>query len=391
MADLQFHGDIPSSKSIFNRALIVQSYFPELTLKGFSTCDDVRHMREGLKALKRQTRVNCGEGGTTFRFMALRASRFPGHHILEASPRLMERPQEGLIDILRQLGVRAEIQGQEMHIFSEGWIRPQSPLRVDTSESSQYASALILNCWLLDFDVAFELVGSRVSQSYFQMTLEMVKSLGMTVRETAKGHLIPAGQRIQRQAWTVEADISSVFTMATAGALAGEVVITNFPEESSQPDKVFLDIFKRMNVNFSLEGKRLAVKKGGLLKPLNWNLSQCPDLFPVLAVLCSWAPGVSKLDGAPHLAKKESNRIEKVSDLLNLIGIPHEALLDGMVIHGNPHQSLVRGKSFHPDKDHRMVMAAALMKLKGHDIRIEESHVINKSFPEFWSMIGVEG
>lgn len=390
MAELRFHGEIPGSKSVFNRALIVKSYFPELNLKGLSACDDVHYMREGIQQITEHSHVDCGEGGTTFRFMALRVSRQAGSHILEGSERLMLRPQKGLLDLLKQLGVQAQIRNHELQMESNGWKRPLNPIKVDTSESSQYASALVLNAWLLDFDLEFELVGDKVSESYFLLTIEMVKSLGMLVKKTDSGCLIPAGQKLTHFEWTVEPDLSSTFTMASAAALAGEIVVENFPTASSQPDLIFLDIFKKMQVDFSVVGNRLQVMKSPFLKSVEWNLAQSPDLFPVLAVLCSWAEGVSKLHGAPHLTKKESNRIGKVAELLNLLNIQNEVLPDGMIIYGNPQQTLVKNVSFNPDKDHRMVMAAVLMKLKGHNIHIEEPGVINKSFPEFWEMIGIK-
>lgn len=390
MTDFHFQGEIPGSKSVFNRALIVQSYFPVLDLYGFSECDDVRFMREGLKVLRERSRIPCGEGGTTFRFMALRVSRQPGVHTLEAEPRLLQRPQRGLLDLLQQLGVQAQINGRELVIVGDGWKPPPKPLQVNTTESSQYASALILNSWLLDFDLEFELIGDKVSESYFLLTMEMLKTLGMRVEAQGNKYLIPAGQRICKLDWTVEPDMSSAFTMATAGALAGTITITNFPETSTQPDIIFLEIFKKMHVDLSVDGTTLQVRKSSFLKPVDWNLFQSPDLFPVLSVLCSWAQGISKLHGAPHLVNKESNRIAKTAELLHLLGVQVEVLADGMIIHGNPHQNLKKNIVFNPDKDHRMVMAAALMKLKGHDIQIEEPEVINKSFPEFWGMMGVQ-
>ncbi len=387
-----FEGEIPGSKSIFNRALIIQSYYPVVDINGFSECDDVRYMREGLKKINAYSKIDCGEGGTTFRFLALRASRQPGVHVLKASERLMQRPQQGLVDILTQLGVGAKIKGNELFLSTQGWKRPAKPIRVDTSESSQYASSLLLNSLLLNFDLEFELVGDKVSESYFQLTVEMFKYFRLNIEpKAANTYLFRAGQRIGKLNFTVEPDLSSAFTMAAAGALAGRSVIKNFPLKSAQPDFVFLDVLKAMHVTLSQEGNQLTVTNDTFLRSIDWNLSQCPDLFPVLAVLCSWAHGVSKLYGAPHLAKKESNRIAKVSDLLNLVGVKHEVLPDGMVIHGQPKQTPVIGKVFNPDKDHRMVMAAVLMKLRGHDIKIEEPHVINKSFPEFWKMIGMKG
>ncbi|MEK2689085.1 3-phosphoshikimate 1-carboxyvinyltransferase [Bdellovibrio sp. GT3] len=391
MADFRFQGSIPGSKSVFNRALIVKSYFPVLDLHGFADCDDVRFMREGLKGIKERSRIDCGEGGTTFRFMALRASRVRGVHVLKGTPRLMSRPQHGLIDLLQQLGIQAQIKKNEMHIVSEGWKKFKNRvIKVDTTESSQYASALILNSWLLDFDLEFQLVGNKVSESYFLLTLEMLKKMGLRIKQTPTGYLVPMGQRLEKLSFDVEADMSSMFTMAAAGVLAGESVIENYPEQTQQPDKVFVDIFKKMGAQVDLDGRTLTVRKPQHLKAVEWNLFQCPDLFPVLAVVCSCAEGTSKLHGAPQLVAKESNRIAKVADLLTLLGIQHEVLEDGMIIHGNPQQSLKKGVVFNPDEDHRMVMAAVLMKLKGHQIQIQHPEAINKSFPEFWDMIGIK-
>jgi 3-phosphoshikimate 1-carboxyvinyltransferase len=384
-----YQGVIPGSKSLFNRILIVQSYFPVLDISGNASCDDVRFMREGITKISDRSHIDCGEGGTTLRFMALRVSRQPGVHTLKGTARLMQRPQTGLIDLLHQLGVQAQFKGNELVIVSEGWKKPKQPLKLQLSESSQYASALLLNSWLLNFDLDFELVGEKLSESYFALTLELVKHLGMRVHQDGSRFHVAAGERVSKLAYEVESDLSSTFTIATAGALAGESCIENFPLESKQPDKAFLDIFKKMHVETEFRERTLHVRESHFVKSVEYNLGESPDLFPVLAVLCSFAHGVSRLYGAPHLVSKESNRIAKVSELLTLVGIEHESLPDGMIVHGQPHQTPKTGLEFNPDQDHRMVMAATLLKLRGHGIHIHEPEAINKSFPEFWSIIGV--
>ncbi len=385
-----YEGVVPGSKSLFNRILIVKSYFPALEISGESSCDDVRFMREGLPKISQHSQIDCGEGGTTLRFMALRVSRQPGVHVLKGTARLMQRPQKGLLSLLQQLGVQAEFKCNELHIVSEGWKKPAQTLQLQLSESSQYASALLLNSWLLDFDLSFELIGQKLSESYFALTLELVKQLGMTVEQQGSRFQITAGEKISKFSYEVESDLSSTFTVAAAGALAGESRIQNFPMHSQQPDKAFLDIFKKMEIDAEFKGRTLLVRESRSLKSVDYNLGESPDLFPVLAVLCSFANGSSRLHGAPHLVSKESNRIAKVSELLTLVGVKHESLPDGMVIHGQPQQVLKTGLQFNPDQDHRMVMAASLLKLCGHGIHIHEPEAINKSFPEFWSIIGVK-
>jgi 3-phosphoshikimate 1-carboxyvinyltransferase len=129
------------------------------------------------------------------------------------------------------------------------------------------------------------------------------------------------------------------------------------------------------------------VRKPSQLKGRPVNLTDRPDLFPVLAVVAAFAEGVTELYGAPHLKSKESNRIQKTSELLTLMGVenhPHET---GMLIHGlganfKPH-SIV----FDPDKDHRMAMAAGLARLKGFQIEITDEAAVDKSFPDFWKTL----
>lgn len=385
-----YKGVIPGSKSLFNRILIVKSYFPVLSISGEASCDDVRFMREGISKINNHSTIDCGEGGTTLRFMALRVSRQPGIHSLKGTARLMQRPQKGLLDLLQQLGVQAEFKGNELQITSEGWKKPQQPLKLQLSESSQYASALLLNSWLLDFELEFELIGQKLSESYFSLTLELVKHLGMRIHQEGSRFQVAAGEKISQLHYEVESDLSSTFTIAAAGALAGESCIQNFPLDSKQPDKAFLDVFKKMQVETEFKERTLYVRESRSLESVEYNLGESPDLFPVLAVLCSFAHGTSRLYGAPHLVSKESNRIAKVSELLSLVGIKHESLPDGMIIHGQPQQTLKTDLQFNPDQDHRMVMAASLLKLRGHGIHIHEPEAINKSFPEFWSIIGVK-
>jgi len=385
-----FQGQISSSKSLFNRALIAQSYFPELRLKGFSQADDVRFMRQALQNIPHHQEVDAGEGGTTFRFLALRWSREPGSHFLKGEPRLMQRPQAELVSLCQQLGVQAEIKTTGIALQSSGWKRPSAPVQVDSRLSSQYASALVLNAWNLDFALEFELTGEKVSESYFLMTLAQLQQLGMRVQKTPRGYLIPAGQKVSCAEMVIEPDLSSAFAIAVAGYLAGDAIIENFPQHSLQPDRVFLDILRAMKISYDLDDQGLHIAQGPRGQAVEWSLAQCPDLFPVLAVLCSVLRGRSKLYGAPHLAQKESHRIHKVAELLSLAGIVHEVRDDGMIIEGSILKPNKNQFSFNPDKDHRMVMAAALLKLLGFAVHIENPEAVNKSFPEFWQILGIQ-
>lgn len=385
----EFKGEVPASKSLYNRALIAQSYFPELELLGSSSCDDVVYMKRGLAELfSRSSQIFCGDGGTTFRFLALRASRESGNFFVKGTKRLLERPQQDLLQLMEIFGVEAQLTSEGLKIKSQGWRAPSKPLVIDTSRSSQFASSVFLNAWGLPFDLEIEILGT-LSESYLQLTLEFLESIGMKIQKTGKTYFIPRNQKVQKHQYRVESDISSCFSVASLGAVAGRSEILNFPFKSHQPDLKFLDFLTAMNISFQKNESDLIVTQSQEIKPLQADLSQCPDLFPVLAMICTQAVGESYLGNAPQLIHKESNRIQKVSDLLTGVGVRHEVLPDGIKIHGEGKKFKGVKFDFDPDNDHRMVMAASVLNVLGAKIRVLTPEVINKSYPEFLKIAGI--
>ncbi len=386
MKSFDFKSSLPASKSILNRALVIQSYFPKLKITGDSVCDDVVFMKSALALLNKDKDLDCGEGGTTFRFLTPRVSRFSGEFFLRANSRLMARPQQVLVEILKPLGVDIQLESHGLRILSSGWKKPIQPIQVNSGDSSQYASALLLNSWALDFDLEFILTGNKVSESYFAMTLSMVKALGMQVLQEGDRFTIPANQALKVHTYHAEPDLSSAFVFAAAGALFGKSEILNCPIHSLQPDRVFVEAFRKMNIECTYRNNTLITNLSRSIRALDFNLSQSPDLFPVLAVLCSFAQGTSRLYGAPHLAIKESNRIQKVAELFDLVGVPYEAKPDGMAIHGGAYPARLEKTAYDTSHDHRMVMAAALFKKAGHNFDILYPESVNKSLPEFFEL-----
>ncbi len=387
-----YRGFIPSSKSLMNRCLTVASYADQLQIVGDSGCEDVQKMRAALPALVRGEEVDCGSAGTVFRFLAFRASRIPGRHVLTGTARLLSRPQETLIEILEQLGVRARLDGTRFVVESEGWRDPRGPLVIDRSKSSQFATGVLLNSWLLDFplELAWKNELDAVSEGYWRMTLKIARDLGMGFEESERGGIrVPARAAVKRGRHWVEIDLSSAFAVAAIASVSGRAVFENFPAEgeSLQPDRVFVRVLERMGVGVREGGNRLTVTRAPALRPIEWSLRDCPDLFPVLSVLCSLADGTSKLYGAPHLAYKESNRIAKTAELIERLGRRCETSPEGMVIHGRA-GDFGPAFEFDPDQDHRLAFAAEVARAAGGPVRVLHPEVVNKSFPEFWEVAG---
>jgi 3-phosphoshikimate 1-carboxyvinyltransferase len=386
---------LDSSKSMLNRLLILQSYQPSLVIHGDSKSDDVGHMKSALLQLAKGEVANCGHAGTTLRFLALRASRISGVHRLTGSPRLFSRPQDQIQNLLRQVGVKCRIENLIMVIEGEGWKPLQNMIEIDASVSSQFASSVFLNAWNLEQPWSVEISNDLVSESYLNMTLEIVRSAGLnfelkTQADGARVYLLPAHAKIKARSMSAEIDTSSAFAIAALTvARGGRVKILNWPQHSGQADSIFPIILSGMGVLISYSGNDLIVERDVSipLRSVSIKLTEAPDLFPVLAVLCSLANGQSSLRGAPQLKHKESSRIEKTAELLSLMGVKFETFADGIEIFGSgPAQDRSKRIQFDPDHDHRLAMAAGVARAAGFDIEVVDREVVTKSLPEFWKI-----
>lgn len=382
-----FDGVLSASKSILNRALVIQSYFPELEIRGESQAQDVTFLRNALSDLKK-SEFQAGEGGTTFRFLVLRLSREIGSFKIFANPTLLKRPQGPLKEILRDFGVQVETHEDHWIVTSKGWQEPKGLLKISGEESTQFLSSVFLNSWKLPFDLQILVQGELKSEPYFQMTLQIVKSLGLSFSQESATFLVPAGQLLQQKTFVCEPDLSSAFSLAACAVTGGSVSLHDFPQKSLQADIKFLDIFSRMGLHYHLENGQFKIRQQKVLKPVQTDLKSCPDLFPVLACLCVLAPGKSVLYGAPHLKFKESDRIAGVADLLTQLGFQFSSRPDGLEIFGDEALKVSEKIQYDPKGDHRLAMAAQVLVLAGYPIEINNKDCVNKSFPEFWKIVG---
>ncbi len=383
----EFSGTIESSKSLVNRALIIQSYESQIQLDFSSQSKDILVLQKAFTDFfNGHKEFHCGDAGTAFRFLILRLSREPGTWIVSGSERLLSRPQEELIALLDQWDVSVDVQDRRWILQSTGW-KPRSEIRVNTSVSSQFASSILLNAWNLPNDLTMEFTGRQVSEAYLAMTLDLVRRFGMDIIADEKSWLIRAQQKPRQLNYTVEADVSSCFALASCAVQNGQARILNFPFDSQQPDIAFLTLFKRMGVRYSRDEQDLLIEKTEHLNPLTYNLRNTPDLFPVLATLCARAQGKSFLTGLDHLSHKESDRLTNTIQLLKRLGRKTELMTDQLVIHGDESPFESNG-DFNPDQDHRMAMAARVANLYGARLNILHPMVVDKSFPQFWQATG---
>ncbi len=394
-----FSGTIPPSKSLLNRALIIQQFNPQLKWDEFSDAKDVVFLKQALADYSEGKRkFYCGEGGTTFRFLSLFLSRYPGVYEIQVEAQLSQRPHQGLIEFFQQVHVQSRWEENVFILESQGWQADKAQLTAD--QTSQIASAILLSLWKLPQRFQLIMPTELYEYEYFQMTLQLNKSLGFKyTQEHLNGDLvhlnIPMGQVPHTVAVHIEPDVSSCFPLAVLGALSQPVYIQNFPLNSWQPDYAFLQIFSKAKVAFDLDKNGLKVFPSQQLQCFETDITQAPDLFPVLCVFASFCQGQSVITGLSRLAYKESDRLHQTLKLLQLHGVSchvndHKMVIEGTSLNPKTSNAFELQKiteSFHPMHDHRMAMAAIIFQVMGSRIQLHDIEVLQKSFPEFVTLV----
>ncbi len=387
--EFKYDGPIDDSKSIVNRLLVVQSHYKNLKLGIKSDADDVLFLQQALGRFENgRYEFDLGAGGTSLRFFLGRLSRTPGRYTVRAHKRLIARPHEDLFQALSQLGTLVMKKDDEtLHVVAHGW-QGISEVTVKSDLSSQFVSAILLNSWNLEQPLTIKLVSSVSSASFLQLTKNICQQLGMNIQDGSDEMIIGAKQIVKDFKLKPEVDASSVFTLSCFALLFGNLKVKSCENKFGQPDFQFLKFFEEWNLKFTNKSKLFDISKQDLPKFVELDVQNCPDLFPVLCALVSFSEGMHKVHGAPHLVNKESDRIAKTFELLELAGIPVTKLADGLVIHGHSDFEPKKFK-FDPDQDHRMAFAAALFAYAGFEIELSDIEVVNKSFPQFWDILGL--
>ena len=383
-----FFKNLPLSKSLLNRALIVKSFFSDFKIKGDSQAEDVIFMKKAIEDFKKgKKEFYCGFSGTALRFLSLRLSREKGEFLLKGEPALLKRPFDQTSKLLSRLSVSFERVKEGFKISSQGWYPQGDFLSLPDHASSQEASAFLLSSFCYPRDLYFSYSRNAVSHSYFQMTLDFVKLLGMDVRNSGEEYFIPKNQTLKLKEYDIEQDKSSLFALASFAFKKGPFVFLDFKEESLQPDNCFPDILKSMGQKVEIKSGQLRLFPCENLKPIDINLKNRPDLFPVLAVLSSFAEGESVFEGIGHQDLKESQRLKKIEELLSKMKRSCEKKGDVFFVEGSQEVCNIEPFEFDVEFDHRLVMAAELAKSQGVPVSVKGISSVKKSFPDFYERL----
>ena len=250
--------------------------------------------------------------------------------------------------------------------------------------SSQFVSALLFVAPLTDRKTVVNVTTQLESKAYVSMTMDTQRLFGVDVKasEDMSAYTV-SGQKYSPAELTVEGDWSSAAFLLAAGAMSGGVTVGNLNMESKQPDMAILDVLGSMGAILDRHDSSIHVREA-TLKGLTLDMTDCPDLFPVVAALCATASGTSTLTGIRRLQFKESDRIAAMAEGLKRMGVRTALDEDTFTIEGGR----PKGSMVSPHQDHRIAMAFTVLGLAADgETVITDAECVSKSYPGFWEDI----
>lgn len=387
-------------------------------------------------------KLNVGESGLLTRLMIpIIAALGKGQPIeIDGIGTLPARPLKGASEIMAGFGtvLRPLNPAPEVHVP----LTVQGPLlsgktSVSGKGGSQLISGLLMALPLLPGDSTLHIHDPK-SIPYMFITADVLRRFGIRIGSEMEGgedfletqdwslctgitFKIKGGQKYSPAAFDIEGDWSAAANFLVAGALFGDVKLTGLDTTSLQADISIMDILmeagaslsqiedepqdeesanvKDSNDNEAADAQEANAPQGhrGLitaqkapLRAFDTDLNNCPDLFPIVAILAAFCHGRSNIQGFKRLASKESDRGAAILNMLTQMGVEASAAGDILSITGESVESrllnghLLKGGEYTSSHDHRMAMALTVASwCADSPIQIDDTTCIAKSFPAF--------
>lgn len=399
---------VPSSKSMGHRALICaalaqgKSQVEEVSLSKdiLATCDCLRQLGAGITSQKetdgrtgftvegcrpRQAgkTLDCGESGSTLRFLIPLAAVCGEPFTFIGSGKLGSRPLDLYETIFREQGLLFQ-KGSETENFPltvRGPLRP-GHFTLPGDVSSQFISGLLFALPLLDGESTLEITGKLESQSYIALTLSALQKYGIRIEhDNYRRYRIPGNQQYQPRQGAVEGDYSQAAFWLTAGMLGRTIDLLGMDPDSLQGDKAIIPILQKMGGQVVFEGEKLVSRPA---TPLGTTIDggDCPDIIPVLTVAAALSQGHTEIIHAERLRLKECDRLKAMTTELNKLGAKITERPDGLSIDGVEE---LNGGTVDCWNDHRIAMSLAVASIFCREpLTLVGAECVAKSYPEFW-------
>ena len=332
-----------------------------------------------IKTLPQTPLIDCGESGSTLRFMLPVVAALGCGGTFVGSGRLPERPISPLLNALREHGI--ETDRETLPLTLKGKLT-SGVFNLPGNISSQFISGLLLALPLVDGGGEIRLTAALESVGYVNMTLETMKKFG------AAPDILPLTWNVSGDGFTspgqysIDGDWSNAAFFLAGGALGKRVTVSGLSYDSFQKDKQISPILRRLGSIVSLSDNRLSHCSSILTGIGVLDISEIPDLVPILAVVAALSPGDTRLANGSRLRIKESDRLHTVAQMLSSLGADIREGTDYLVINGK--ESLSGGQVV-SSNDHRLAMAAAIAATRcTGQVVLDGADAVNKSYPNFY-------
>ncbi|MCB2219991.1 MAG: 3-phosphoshikimate 1-carboxyvinyltransferase [Bacteroidetes bacterium] len=396
---------LPASKSISNRALIIQFLKnSEIPILNLSPADDTILMQSLLHKVRNYVErekacvLDCQNAGTVLRFLTAVLSITSGEWIVTGTSRMKERPVAILVESLQQLGAQIEYIGVDGYppLRIKGRSLKGGEVSLDSSVSSQYVSALMMIGPLLENGLILNLKNRISSRPYIEMTMNLMRYFGVNSSFQSSQIVVP-NQPYLTRSLTIEPDWSAASFWYEIAAFAeeSEIILEQLGPESIQGDSILPEIFHHFGIRteFNQNGIHLFKEKPSV-STFAFDFTNHPDLAMPVIVTCSGLGIEGRFTGLRSLRFKESDRIAALQSELERLGF-HNELTDNELLRITTSEKKKSSNSaplniseipqtIHTYSDHRMAMSFAPLALLTNTLRIENPDVVSKSYPNFW-------
>ncbi|WKY47103.1 3-phosphoshikimate 1-carboxyvinyltransferase [Eubacteriaceae bacterium ES3] len=333
--------------------------------------------------LLKHKELECNESGSTLRFIIPIVLLQEEEAFITGKGRLTERPMEPYYKIFDEKEIvwsRLE-EGSELPLSVKGKLKP-GVYSLDGGVSSQFITGLMFALPLLPGNSRIHLTSSLESKPYIDITLEILQKFGIEIiNDRYRNFLIKGNQKYQARDFRVEGDFSQGAFWMVAGSIGNEIRCRDLNLNSAQGDKVIAEIIKKMGGQIDILEEGLLVEPAKT-KGIVIDVSQCPDLVPILAVLASFSKGQTRIINGERLRFKESDRLMATADFLNKLGGKVKETEDGLIIENVEN---LTGNTVSSHNDHRIAMAVAIASMMSESaITLSGADAVNKSYPHFW-------
>ena len=404
---------LPSSKSICNRALIINALAKGNTtlLGNLSDCDDTRVTVNALRNMPHT--IDIMAAGTAMRFLtAFLAVNEGEEHIITGTERMRQRPIKILVDALRELGAKIDYVENEGYppLRISGMALSGGELSLPGNVSSQYISALLMIGPVMKNGLKLTLTGDVVSRPYIDMTLIIMKEFGAEASWVTNTNNVEANPCTRPTClevkpkpyhpihYYIESDWSAASYWYEIAALSKEarIELPGLKENTPQGDSAIAALFAKLGVKTefteskcynpsSPEQCAVLTKGSHVAERLDYDFTSQPDMAQTFVVTCAMMNVPFKFKGLQSLKIKETDRIAALIAEMKKLGYVLKETDGSQLEWDGTRCAPLPQPAIDTYEDHRMAMAFAPAAIVLGELRINNPQVVSKSYPTFWN------